>query len=189
LVVNSDLDSSFEVLQLSRTFSLNFYCPINKMTIPEEARPLQSVDGVALSIDSPNNDPNQGTKYDFPRDLIGYGRDSFDAQWPNGAKVAVSFVINYEEGAERSLLEGDSQTESVLWEQAHVPVRYNSRDPKIESDYEYGSRVGVWRLLNLFEKHKVPITAFAVGKALEKNPAVAKAFVDGGHEVASHGYR
>jgi peptidoglycan/xylan/chitin deacetylase (PgdA/CDA1 family) len=159
------------------------------MTVIKEPSPLQSIDGVAPTIDSCNIDPNQGTKYDFPRDLIGYGRDSFDPQWPKGAKVAVSFVINYEEGAERSLLEGDSQTESVLWEQAHVPVRVNSRDPKIESDYEYGSRVGVWRLLNLFDKHKVPITAYAVGQALEKNPAVAKAFVEGGHEVASHGYR
>ncbi|KAF2668298.1 possibe polysaccharide deacetylase [Microthyrium microscopicum] len=151
--------------------------------------PLQSVDGVAVSIDATNIDPLKGTRFDFPRDLIGYGRDSFDPKWPNGAKIAVSFVINYEEGGERSLLEGDSQTESVLWEQAHVPVRIGSRDPKIESDYEYGSRVGVWRLLNLFEKHGVPVTAYAVGQALEKNPAVAKAFVDGGHEIASHGYR
>jgi peptidoglycan/xylan/chitin deacetylase (PgdA/CDA1 family) len=155
-----------------------------------EQRPtLQSVDGVALSINAPNIDPTKGTKYDFPRDLVGYGRDSFDPRWPNGAKIAVSFVINYEEGGERSLLDGDSQTESVLWEQAHVPVRVASRDPKIESDYEYGSRVGVWRLLNMFEKHGIPTTAYAVGLALEKNPLVAKAFVDGGHEIASHGYR
>jgi peptidoglycan/xylan/chitin deacetylase (PgdA/CDA1 family) len=159
------------------------------MTFTEERSALQVVDGIAISLDAPNNDPNQGTKYDFPRDLIGYGRDSFDPQWPNGAKIAISFVINYEEGGEKSLLEGDSQTESVLWEQAHVPVRINSRDPKVESDYEYGSRVGVWRLLNLFEKNKVPVTVFAVGQALEKNPAVAKAFVNGGHEVASHCYR
>ena len=159
------------------------------MTFLEERLAPQSVDGVAAGLDSPNVDPEQATKYDFPRDLIGYGRDSFDPQWPNGAKIAVSFVINYEEGGERSLLEGDTQTESVLWEQAHVPVRVNSRDPKIESDYEYGSRVGVWRLLNMFEKYGVPVTAYAVGQALEKNPLVAKAFVDGGHEVASHGYR
>ena len=159
------------------------------MESPEGIRALHSVDGVALSLDAPNIDPTKGTKYDFPRDLIGYGRDSLHPQWPNRAKIAVSFVINYEEGGERSLLDGDSQTESVLWEQAHVPVRINSRDPKIESDYEYGSRVGVWRLLNMFEKHAVPVTAYAVGLALERNPSVAKAFVDGGHEIASHGYR
>ena len=159
------------------------------MTFVEEELASQSDDGIAGSLDTPNIDPTKDTKYDFPRDLVGYGRDSFDPQWPNGAKIAVSFVINYEEGGERSLLEGDNQTESVLWEQAHVPVRINSRDPKIESDYEYGSRVGVWRLLSMFEKHDVPVTAYAVGQALEKNPAVAKAFVDGGHEIASHCYR
>lgn len=159
------------------------------MSLAEEGFSLQSVDGVAISLDAPSNDPTRGTSYDFPRDLIGYGRDSFDPQWPDGAKIAVSFVINYEEGGERSLLEGDTQTESVLWEQPHVPVRINSRDPKVESDYEYGSRVGVWRLLNMFERFDVPVTAYAVGMALEKNPLVAKALVDGGHEIASHGYR
>lgn len=76
-----------------------------------------------------------------------------------------------------------------MWEQSDVPKRINSRDPKIESDYDYGARVGVWRLLNLFEKHKCKVTIYAVGQALEKNPAVARAFVSGGHEIASHGYR
>lgn len=150
---------------------------------------LHSVDHVAPSIDAPNADPSRGTKYDFPRDMVGYGRHSFNPQWPNGAKIAVSFVINYEEGGERSLLNGDSQTENVLWEQAHVPVRVDSRDPKVESDYEYGSRVGVWRLLNMFEKCGIKVTVNAVGQALEKNEQVAKAFVEGGHEIASHGYR
>ncbi|EXJ86856.1 hypothetical protein A1O3_03810 [Capronia epimyces CBS 606.96] len=150
---------------------------------------LQDIDHVAASLDAPNMDPLQGTKYDFERDLVGYGRDSIDPKWPGGAKIAVAFVINYEEGAERSLLNGDGQTESVLWEQAHVPERIGSRDPKIESDYDYGSRVGVWRLLNMFEKSNIRTTINAVGQALEKNPPVAKAFVAGGHEVASHGYR
>ncbi|KAH8817047.1 chitin deacetylase 1 [Xylogone sp. PMI_703] len=154
-----------------------------------ELLPLQAVDHVAISLDAPNADPLQGTKYDFPRDLVGYGRESLDPKWPNGAKIAVSFVINYEEGAERSLLNGDSQTESHMWEQGDVPKRVGSRDPKIESDYDYGSRVGVWRLLNIFEKYGVKVTLYAVGQALEMNPAVAKAFVSGGHEVASHGYR
>jgi peptidoglycan/xylan/chitin deacetylase (PgdA/CDA1 family) len=150
---------------------------------------LQSVDHVAISLDAPNVDPLRGTKYDFERDLIGYGRASFHPRWPNDAKIAISFVINYEEGAERSLLNGDGQTENVLWEQAHVAPRIGSRDPKVESDYDYGARVGVWRLLNMFEKHMVRTTINAVGQALEKNPQVARAFVEGGHEIASHGYR
>ncbi|GAM88032.1 hypothetical protein ANO11243_060610 [Dothideomycetidae sp. 11243] len=158
------------------------------MTVPEVLPALQAEDGVACTLDAPNIDPLRGTKYDFARDLIGYGRDSLDPQWPDDAKIAVSFVINYEEGGERSLLEGDIQTESIMWEQAHVPVRF-TRDPKIESDYEYGSRVGVWRLLNMFEKYDAPVTIYAVGQALEKNPSAARAFVNGGHEIASHGYR
>jgi peptidoglycan/xylan/chitin deacetylase (PgdA/CDA1 family) len=76
-----------------------------------------------------------------------------------------------------------------MWEQADVPKRIGSRDPKIESDYDYGARVGVWRLLDMFEKYAMKVTVYAVGQALEKNPPVAKAFVDGGHEVASHAYR
>ena len=76
-----------------------------------------------------------------------------------------------------------------MWEQADIPKRLGSRDPKIESDYDYGARVGVWRLLNLFEKHGVKVTVYAVGQALEMNPPVARAFVDGGHEIASHAYR
>ncbi|KIV80980.1 hypothetical protein PV11_08435 [Exophiala sideris] len=150
---------------------------------------LQTVDHVAISLDAPNADPLHGTKYDFERDLIGYGRYSIDPKWPNNAKIAVSFVINYEEGAERSLLNGDSQTENVLWEQPHVAARIGSRDPKIESDYDYGSRVGAWRLLNMFEKHNIRTTIYAVGQAFEKNPPLAKASVEGGHEIASHGYR
>ncbi|EXJ74360.1 uncharacterized protein A1O5_02656 [Cladophialophora psammophila CBS 110553] len=150
---------------------------------------LQTVDHVAISLDAPNVDPLQGTKYDFKRDLVGYGRDSIHPRWPNDAKIAVSFVINYEEGAERSLLNGDGQTESVLWEQAHVAPRVGSRDPKIESDYDYGARVGVWRLLNMFEKNNIRTTINAVGQALEKNIPLARSLVEGGHEIASHGYR
>ncbi|KPI35320.1 Chitin deacetylase 1 [Cyphellophora attinorum] len=132
---------------------------------------------------------DHGTKYDFARDLIGYGRQSINPRWPGNAKIAVSFVINYEEGAERSLLNGDGQTESVLWEQPHVPERIGSRDTKIESDYDYGSRVGVWRLLNMFEHNGISTTINAVGQALEKNLPLTQALVDGGHEIASHGYR
>lgn len=140
-------------------------------------------------LDAPNVDPLQGTKYDFPRDHVGYGRESLKLAWPNGAKIAVSFVINYEEGAERTLLNGDGQSENRLWEQADIPPRIGERAMNVESDYDYGSRVGVWRLLNMFEEHNMPITWYAVGQAFEKNPEVAKASTQNGHEVASHAYR
>ncbi|KAF2501231.1 glycoside hydrolase/deacetylase [Lophium mytilinum] len=145
--------------------------------------------GIASTLDAGNADPLYGSEYDFPRDLIGYGRESLDPQWPNGAKIAISFVINYEEGAERTVSNGDEQSESHLWEQSNIGPRVGVRQINAESDYDYGSRVGIWRLLNLFEAYKFPVTAYAVGLALEKNPAVAKAFLDGGHEIASHAYR
>ncbi|KAK4550633.1 hypothetical protein LTR36_000212 [Oleoguttula mirabilis] len=143
----------------------------------------------ATPLAAANLDPTAGTKYDFPRDLVGYGRHPPNAQWPGGAKIAVSFVINYEEGAERTVLNGDDQAECALWEQTDRAGRVGERAINVESDYEYGSRVGIWRMLNLFEAHKMPITAYAVGQALEKNPEVAKALKAGGHEIASHAYR
>lgn len=142
------------------------------------------------ALDAANADPDKGTTYDFPRDLLGYGRHPPLANWPHSALIAVSFVINYEEGAERSVLNGDAQSESSLHEQGgDRPGRIGERAINVESDYEYGSRVGVWRLLDLFEAHGMPVTCYAVGQALEKNPAVARALMEGGHEVASHAYR
>ncbi|CAK7217003.1 hypothetical protein SCUCBS95973_003004 [Sporothrix curviconia] len=147
-------------------------------------------DGSAASLDAANIDPLQGTKYDFSRDHVGYGRASLDPQWPHGAKIAVSFVINFEEGSERSVQNGDAQSENRLWEQSdNKPAQVGARSLNPESDYDYGSRVGVWRLLDCFEEHKMPVTVFAVGQAFEKNPAVAAAFCQNGHEIASHGYR
>ena len=142
-----------------------------------------------VKLDAPNVDPLKGTKYDFPRDHVGYGRKSLKVEWPNDAKIAVSFVINYEEGAERTVLNGDSQSESHLWEQCNIPFRVGERAANVESDYDYGSRVGVWRLLDMFEERKMPVTWYAVGQAFEKNPEVARASTQNGHEVASHAYR
>ena len=141
------------------------------------------------ALDAPNADPLQRTKYDFPRDLVGYGRNSLTLHWPNGARVAVSFVINYEEGAERTVVNGDESSETHLWEQSNIQARQGERALNVESDYEYGSRVGVWRLLNLFEEHCMPITAYAVGQALERYPDIIHAFMQNGHEIASHAYR
>ncbi|PGH16036.1 hypothetical protein AJ79_02016 [Helicocarpus griseus UAMH5409] len=127
--------------------------------------------------------------YDFPRDLIGYGEKSLNPQWPSNAKIAVSFVINYEEGAEHTVLNGDLHSESHLWEASGSTPHIQERAVNVESEYDYGARAGVWRLFRLFNKHGMKYTLYAVGKALEDNPAVAKSSVENGHDVASHAYR
>ncbi|CAG8959380.1 hypothetical protein HYFRA_00001278 [Hymenoscyphus fraxineus] len=128
-------------------------------------------------------------KYDFPRDLVGYGENSFNPQWPNKAKIAVSFVINYEEGAEHTVLNGDVHSETHLWEAAGAGLKIQERAVNIESEYDYGSRTGVWRLFRLFNKFNYKYTLYAVGKAIEDNPAVGISSVKNGHDVASHAYR
>jgi putative urate catabolism protein len=125
----------------------------------------------------------------YPRDLIGYGRNPPHAQWPNRAKIAVSFVVNYEEGGERSVLHGDKESESYLQEVVGLIPRQKKRDESTESVYEYGSRAGFWRILREFEKRKMPFTSWAVGMALLRHPDAGRAMAEGGHEVASHGWR
>ncbi|THW28630.1 glycoside hydrolase/deacetylase [Aureobasidium pullulans] len=127
--------------------------------------------------------------YDFPRDLIGYGEKGHNPQWPNNAKIAVSFVINYEEGAENGVLNGDIHSENHLWEAPGGPPRLKERAVNVESEYDYGARAGVWRLFRLFNKYDMKFTLYGVGKALEDNPAVGRSCVENGHDVASHAYR
>ncbi|UCC53796.1 MAG: polysaccharide deacetylase family protein [Anaerolineaceae bacterium] len=123
------------------------------------------------------------------RDLVGYGGRPPHPRWPNGARLAVQFVLNVEEGAERSVLNGDEGSESYLHELPNRPSRMGERDLSVESMYEYGSRAGVWRILDLFNARGLPLTAFAVGKALELNPEIGRTLSLQGHEVAGHGYR
>jgi allantoinase len=123
------------------------------------------------------------------RDLVGYGSRPPHPRWPGEARVAVQFVLNIEEGAESCLLNGDAQSETWLHELPGRPARTGERDLSIEGMYEYGSRAGVWRILELFSVRGLPLTAFAVGQALELNPELARALAAAGHEVAGHGYR
>ncbi|MDX1376621.1 MAG: polysaccharide deacetylase family protein [Burkholderiales bacterium] len=123
------------------------------------------------------------------RDLAGYGGNPPHARWPDGARVALQFVLNVEEGAERSILEGDEGSEAYLHELPGRPARKGERDPSVEGMYEYGSRAGAWRILELFRERGLPLTAFAVGRALELNPAIGKALAAAGHEIAGHGWR
>ena len=123
------------------------------------------------------------------RDLIGYGGSPPHACWPGEARVAVQFVLNIEAGAESCILNGDDRSESYLHELPGRPARQGERDHSVESLYEYGARAGVWRILDLFGERGLPLTAFAVGRALELNPPLARALATSGHEVAGHGYR
>ncbi len=128
------------------------------------------------------------SKPPYPRDLIGYGAQPPQARWPGNARIALQFVLNYEEGGENSVLHGDAGSEQFLSELAS-PAAYPARHLSMESIYEYGSRVGVWRLLREFEKRGLALTVFGVAMALERHPELARACVDLGHEIACHGWR
>jgi putative urate catabolism protein len=132
-------------------------------------------------------DTGHGSAY--PRDLIGYGRRPPHADWPGGARIAVQFVLNYEEGGENNILHGDPASEAFLSEIVSATAYAGQRHMSMESLYEYGSRAGVWRLLDVFEQRGLHLTVFAVGMALARHPELARAFVQGGHEIASHGWR
>ena len=122
----------------------------------------------------------------YPRDLKGYGQNPPTVTWPNNARVALSFVLNYEEGGERCILHGDPESEAFLSEMPSAVPFPGQRHMSMESIYEYGSRAGVWRLLRLFKERDIPLTIFAVATAIERYPEVAKVFVEEGHEICSH---
>lgn len=127
-------------------------------------------------------------RQNYPRDLVGYGRQLPQVVWPGRARVAVQFVLNYEEGGENCVLHGDTASEQFLSEIIGAAA-YPERHMSMESIYEYGSRAGVWRILREFERRGLPLTVFGVGMALERHPEVAQAFVELRHEIACHGYR
>lgn len=126
---------------------------------------------------------------DYPRDLKGYGKNPPFADWPGGARVAVQFVVNFEEGGENCILHGDVASEAFLSEIVGAQPLTGVRNINMESIYEYGARAGFWRLMRLFEQRNLPFTAFAVGMAVARNPDAALAMHEAGHELASHGWR
>jgi putative urate catabolism protein len=128
------------------------------------------------------------TSDSYPRDFIGYGEHPPHPHWPNDAKLAISFVLNYEEGGENCVLHGDSHSESVLTDVGGDPLP-GARNLNIESNFEYGSRVGFWEILRLLREYRIDATIYAVGMALERNPAAAAVIAAGGLEVACHGQR
>ncbi|MAM00148.1 allantoinase PuuE [Hydrocarboniclastica marina] len=124
----------------------------------------------------------------YPRDMRGYGEHPPHPQWPDNARVAVQFVLNYEEGGENCVLHGDDHSEAFLSDIIGADA-YPDRHMSMESLYEYGSRAGVWRILKEFRRRKLPLTVFGVTMALARNPEVVKAFLEDGHEIACHGMR
>ena len=128
-------------------------------------------------------------KDNYPRDMVGYGAKPPHANWPNKAKVAVQFVLNYEEGAENCILHGDKASETFLSEIIGAVAYENQRHISMEQFYEYGSRVGFWRLHRLFTERQIPLTVFGVAMALQRNPDAVAAMLKADWEIASHGYR
>jgi putative urate catabolism protein len=125
---------------------------------------------------------------EYPRDLVGYGNEPPQADWPGKARIAVQFVLNYEEGGENNILHGDPGSEQFLSEIIGAQS-YPARHMSMESIYEYGSRAGVWRILREFEQRELPLTVFGIAMALQRHPELTSAFIDQGHEIACHGLR
>jgi putative urate catabolism protein len=126
---------------------------------------------------------------EYPRDLIGYRGAVPDANWPGGARIALSFVLNYEEGAENSVLHGDAASEFFLSEMLNAEPIPGMRHVSMESVYDYGARAGFWRLRKMFTDRNLPLTIFGVAMAMQRNPAAVEAMQSAGWEIASHGYR
>ena len=125
----------------------------------------------------------------YPRDLVGYGRNPPDPRWPGRARVAVQFVVNYEEGGENSILHGDEASEAFLSDVLGAQPWPGQRHMNMESIYEYGSRAGFWRLWRMFTERKLPVTVFGVATALARNPDAVAAMQEAGWEIASHGLK
>ena len=125
----------------------------------------------------------------YDRDLIGYGAHPPQVKWPGGARIAVQFVVNYEEGSENCVLHGDDASEAFLSEIIGAVPFAGTRHKSMESFYEYGSRAGFWRLHRLFTDRGLPVTVFGVAMALQRNPNAVAAMLDANWEIASHGYR
>jgi allantoinase len=128
------------------------------------------------------------SKFDPPRDFVGYGRDPPHPQWPGAARLALNLNLNVEAGGERSILEGDNSSESVLSDTG-FPAYDGARSPLVESSFEYGPRVGCWRLMRIFKQFDVRISVLAVVQGVQRYPDLAAAFVEAGHEIVSHGWR
>ena len=154
----------------------------------EQTAPCRSVAG--MTAQGGEEGLNRMTNHDnYPRDMIGYGRTPPFADWPNGARIAVQFVINYEEGGENNILHGDAASEAFLSEIVGAAPWPGMRHMNMESIYEYGSRAGFWRLHRMFTERSVPVTVYAVATAMARNPEAVAAMNEARWEIATHGYK
>ena len=142
-----------------------------------------------VSLKTSTLNPGDHDLMSYPRDLIGHGRKPPRAPWPEDARIAVQIVLNYEEGGENCILHGDPHSEAFLSEIVGAQPLMGVRNINMESIYDYGARVGVWRILRLLERKGVPMTCYAVAMAARRNPDAIRAMVEAGHEIASHGLR
>jgi allantoinase len=126
---------------------------------------------------------------DYARDVVGYGGKPPDPRWPNGARLAINFVLNYEEGSERTIIDGDGQSEAHAEGAVGGGFGPGERDLAAESSFEYGSRAGFWRITQAFDTRKVPLTIYACALALERNPPAARAIAERGYDICCHGWR
>src|SRR6202049_5284675 len=124
----------------------------------------------------------------YPRDMVGSGRYPPHPRWPGGARIALQFVLNFEEGAENCVLDGDPTSEVFLSEIINAPA-FPMRHMSMETLFEYGSRAGLWRVLRAFEQRGLPLTVFGVARALQRHPEAVAAYLELGHEIAAHGLR
>ena len=125
----------------------------------------------------------------YPRDMVGYGATPPHPHWPGEARIALQFVVNFEEGAENCILHGDAASETLNCDNVGIRPRHGARDLVTESFYEYGSRAGYWRLMRLFDQRQLKVTVFAIGMAIERNVEVAIHASEKGHEICCHGWR
>jgi allantoinase len=134
--------------------------------------------------------PKAASRFDLgpPREFVGYGRNPPHPGWPGGARIAVNFNLNVEAGGEHSILEGDASSESILTD-IGSPAYEGARSPLVESSFEYGPRVGCWRVLRIFKKFEIKISVLGVVKGLQCYPDLTRAFVEDGHEIVGHGWR
>jgi allantoinase len=124
----------------------------------------------------------------YPRDMVGYGRNPPHPKWPGGARIAIQLALNYEGGSESNILHGDAASEYILTDTT-MPACEGKRSILVESSFEYGTRVGTWRLLRILRERRIKCSFFAVGMAIERNPGIAVAAHEDGHEIVGHGYR
>ena len=185
--VGDGVTMSDRIMVWQRPLGIDF-APDCRLVATQERWSTRLARPAPAAISRPEMSLTQGPS-SYPRDMVGYGRNPPNAAWPDGARVAVQFVINYEEGGENNILHGDAASEAFLSEIVGALPFLGQRHMNMESIYEYGSRAGLWRLHRMFTERKLPVTVYAVGMAMERHPEAVASWVEADWEIATHGWR